>query len=627
MSAERQRTLGQTLVEFALILPLLLLIVFGIFEFGRVIYIYSNLFNATREGVRYGVTTPRDYAGIANQVQEAVIAVPDTDVSVQVWYDDGPNSGTQFTDYDQVQVGQRVVINLEHDVQAMTPLFQGMINGMHLQTRAARTIQSVGTIVSTPPPNMPPPPGMPSPTPTLTPTATNTPTATPTDPPPGSTDTPTPTETPTATETPPPTPTPLPLEITPPPQAGETQVGGTAQAGQHLTLRIVQTGYQVSLIVPADGHFTFTGLPTLEGGQTIIVEGYGQQDMAVVEGGTPTATPTATPTEEPLSAFSAAPQCGAVGETLVITVTGNGLSLNKVERMEISWNGDFVKGIPVASDFVETIEVTLTSGENTVLLEAYKNKAKVEYSETATVQSPCDEPDLVVSGLSLLSEPPLGTYEKIDVEVGVTNQGGVDVPSLFWVDLFGDKGETPDPLTTSSDDYIAVNGLPAGGTISFTMWIPQGFPVTGTHEIVALVDTWDQVQEHDDNNNYSAPLTVTLTEVNPDPTPTPTPDIPPGDPGIIQGITYLDGVPQSLVNIYVYDQDGRLIWSGQSQTVQNEEGQTVDGYYEAELPPGDYTVVGQMRMANDLYYGQTTVTALSSGEVRDLVDISLSSVE
>ena len=386
------------------------------------------------------------------------------------------------------------------------------------------------------------------------------------------------------------------------------------------------------MLANSDNTFTFTDLPPLEGGQTIVVEGYGQQDMAVVEGGT--ATPTPTPTEGPDSAFYVAPTCGAIGETLVITVTGQDLeNSNQINILELYWNGEFVKEIPFDDmggpiSFVETLEVTLISGENEVRLDArQRGNMNLKYRETAIVQSPCDAPDLIVSGLTLLSEPPLGTYERIDVEVSVTNQGGADVPSLFWVDLFANKGETPDPLTETSSDYVAVNGLPAGGTIDFTMWIEGGLPVTGTHELVVLVDTWNQIREYNEDNNYSAPLTVTVDEVNPEPTPTPTPDTPPGEPGVIQGTTYLDGVPQSFVNVYIYDENDRLIWSGQSQTGENEEGQIIDGYYEAEVPPGDYLIVGQMRMADVLYYGETTVLALSSGEVRSMVDINLSSIE
>lgn len=43
---------GQALVEMAILLPLLLLIVFGITEFGWALYIKNSLTNAAREGAR-----------------------------------------------------------------------------------------------------------------------------------------------------------------------------------------------------------------------------------------------------------------------------------------------------------------------------------------------------------------------------------------------------------------------------------------------------------------------------------------------------------------------------------------------------------------------------------------------
>ena len=43
---------GQSLVETALVLPLLLLIVFGTIEFGRVFNAYLVVSNASREGAR-----------------------------------------------------------------------------------------------------------------------------------------------------------------------------------------------------------------------------------------------------------------------------------------------------------------------------------------------------------------------------------------------------------------------------------------------------------------------------------------------------------------------------------------------------------------------------------------------
>jgi hypothetical protein len=45
---------GQSLVEMALLLPLLLLLLAGIFDFGRLLYSYSHLHLATQETVRLG---------------------------------------------------------------------------------------------------------------------------------------------------------------------------------------------------------------------------------------------------------------------------------------------------------------------------------------------------------------------------------------------------------------------------------------------------------------------------------------------------------------------------------------------------------------------------------------------
>ena len=44
---------GQSVLEFAMVLPLMLLIVFGIIEFGRAYYQYNTLTKAIRDGARY----------------------------------------------------------------------------------------------------------------------------------------------------------------------------------------------------------------------------------------------------------------------------------------------------------------------------------------------------------------------------------------------------------------------------------------------------------------------------------------------------------------------------------------------------------------------------------------------
>ena len=54
--AGKRRTRGQGLVEFALVLPVLLLFIFGIIEFARIFYSWLIVTNAVRTGERYAVT-------------------------------------------------------------------------------------------------------------------------------------------------------------------------------------------------------------------------------------------------------------------------------------------------------------------------------------------------------------------------------------------------------------------------------------------------------------------------------------------------------------------------------------------------------------------------------------------
>jgi hypothetical protein len=64
------RTRGQSLVEFALVLPIFFLVVAGMFDFGLGIYAELTLVNAAREGARIGVIDPGDTVAIETRVRE-----------------------------------------------------------------------------------------------------------------------------------------------------------------------------------------------------------------------------------------------------------------------------------------------------------------------------------------------------------------------------------------------------------------------------------------------------------------------------------------------------------------------------------------------------------------------------
>jgi len=65
---------GQSLIEFALVLPILLLVLFGITEFGRAIMVTNVLHTAAREGARLAAVSP---VGDSLSVQARVVQVLD----------------------------------------------------------------------------------------------------------------------------------------------------------------------------------------------------------------------------------------------------------------------------------------------------------------------------------------------------------------------------------------------------------------------------------------------------------------------------------------------------------------------------------------------------------------------
>jgi Flp pilus assembly protein TadG len=56
------RSRGQALVEFALIFPIFMLVLFGIIDVGRFVYVSNSLNEASREGARYGSVEQWQYS-------------------------------------------------------------------------------------------------------------------------------------------------------------------------------------------------------------------------------------------------------------------------------------------------------------------------------------------------------------------------------------------------------------------------------------------------------------------------------------------------------------------------------------------------------------------------------------
>jgi hypothetical protein len=144
---------GQGFVEFALILPVLLLLAWGIIEFGRMLFIYTEVSNAAREAVRYGVARGTDpYAdpnyldcqGIRDAGKGNTTLTPLEDGDFQIAYDHGGGAliGTCDNPPGDVQLGDRLLITVTHPVAPLI-LFQDA-GPFNVQFHTARTIVHQG---------------------------------------------------------------------------------------------------------------------------------------------------------------------------------------------------------------------------------------------------------------------------------------------------------------------------------------------------------------------------------------------------------------------------------------------------------------------------------------------------
>ena len=95
----RARRRGQALVEFALILPILLLVLVIAIDFGRLFYLYVGINNGAREGAAYGAdnsTSPTSVDDITTRVRQE-LGLSATDTSVAVTMQCSPDCYTSLT--------------------------------------------------------------------------------------------------------------------------------------------------------------------------------------------------------------------------------------------------------------------------------------------------------------------------------------------------------------------------------------------------------------------------------------------------------------------------------------------------------------------------------------------------
>jgi Flp pilus assembly protein TadG len=137
----RNRSGGQSLVELALLLPLFLLVVFGIVDGGRAIYAFSTINNAAREAARVAIVDQTlGHIQAEGQAQSVGLGIPASDITVVY----RKNDDTVDCPSGQAApaVGCLAVVTVNYTYTAVTPVVSGILGSIDMTGTSFFPIES-----------------------------------------------------------------------------------------------------------------------------------------------------------------------------------------------------------------------------------------------------------------------------------------------------------------------------------------------------------------------------------------------------------------------------------------------------------------------------------------------------
>jgi Flp pilus assembly protein TadG len=146
MSRRRHAGRGQALVEFALIIPVFLLIVISIFDLGRAVFAYNSITNASREGVRLAIVNQTPASVTAKAIARAAIAETAAPNVTVAYYDAGPDADPTTNDpCSPLRVGCMAVVTFETTYRPVTPIISQILfpSGVTLKATSIEAIEHV----------------------------------------------------------------------------------------------------------------------------------------------------------------------------------------------------------------------------------------------------------------------------------------------------------------------------------------------------------------------------------------------------------------------------------------------------------------------------------------------------
>jgi Flp pilus assembly protein TadG len=154
----RRHARGQALVEFALVFPILVLILLGIFEVGRAVFAFNTVGNAAREGARVAAvnqiqTSPdcvnnRPIVNVATPHWSIKRCAADKALSLGLTESDvtvafNPPPGVTYTCSPTRRVGCLATVTVRYTYRATTPIIGDILGPIALEGVSEMPIERV----------------------------------------------------------------------------------------------------------------------------------------------------------------------------------------------------------------------------------------------------------------------------------------------------------------------------------------------------------------------------------------------------------------------------------------------------------------------------------------------------
>lgn len=113
---------GAVLVEFALVIGLFMLLVFGMIDYGLGVNSLTQMNNAGREGARLATVNPNETA-VRQKILDSISKLDTSELTITITCEDptgNPCAGTGLID--DATAGDTVIVQLDYKYKMITPL-------------------------------------------------------------------------------------------------------------------------------------------------------------------------------------------------------------------------------------------------------------------------------------------------------------------------------------------------------------------------------------------------------------------------------------------------------------------------------------------------------------------------